>query len=415
MLRVYTPPAPEQPPGGSTTEETFLQAEHFVAVVLSRLEKDPMSVSPRLWVFQQQPTANRLWAFKQQALVGSCDAMRGSKKYEEFNPKRNATGVLGFTCCQLVAGDDTKLKLWQKLGDMSPEEAQREYIRVVEDVLPQWQSPPSWDGALLRTWTPDDCSDSCSVCHEAFTFLNRRHHCRRCLSLVCAVCSPHTVPLRVFSEPTGKRQRVCATCFDEIGEAARRSSLTSSGDQVREASVPIPPKDEESSTTEDSATDNGETSSESALASSAAIHLGALEFLQGAYGQGSKVYRKAWHSYFFVLLVRKGSLGMFASQAEHLAGSEPPAAVFKLSGYTLRIRSQPKRPHQFRLTHSSKGGGSPKKPLHFAASSLDEMNGWIAALIKAIAVADELERVEAEERLNGNDIKQTESETATQE
>jgi hypothetical protein len=40
-------------------------------------------------------------------------------------------------------------KLWQKLGDMSAEEAQREYIRIVEDVLPQWQSPPSWDGALL--------------------------------------------------------------------------------------------------------------------------------------------------------------------------------------------------------------------------------------------------------------------------
>lgn len=39
--------------------------------------------------------------------------------------------------------------MWQKLGDMSAEEAQREYIRVVEDVLPQWQSPPSWDGALL--------------------------------------------------------------------------------------------------------------------------------------------------------------------------------------------------------------------------------------------------------------------------
>ncbi|KAE8951714.1 hypothetical protein PR003_g34712 [Phytophthora rubi] len=101
---------------------------------------------------------------------------------------------------------------------------------------------------------------------------------------------------------------------------------------------------------------------------------------------------------------------MFASQAEHLAGSEPHAAVFKLR-YTLRIRSQPTWPHQFRLTHSSKGGGSPKKPLHFAASSLDEMNGWIAALIKATAVIDELERVAAEERIN----KQTESESATQE
>ncbi|KAE9058973.1 hypothetical protein PF010_g30803, partial [Phytophthora fragariae] len=183
---------------------------------------------------------------------------------------------------------------------------------------------------------------------------------------------------------------------------------------VREATVLIPTNVESSASeddmNQDSGTDNGETSSELALASSAAIHLDTLEFPQGAYGQGPTVYRKTWHSYFFVLLVRKSSLGMFASQAEHLAGSEPHAAVFKLR-YTLRIRPQPKRPHQFRLTHSSKGGGSPKKPLHFAASSLDEMNGWIAALIKAIAVIDELERVAAEERLN----KQTESESATQE
>ncbi|EEY65198.1 uncharacterized protein PITG_22640 [Phytophthora infestans T30-4] len=107
MLSVNT--SPMQAPGISTTEERFLQAEHFVTVVLSRLEKDPMSVSPRLWAFQQQPTANRLWAFKQQALVGSCDVSRGSRKYEELNPQRNATGLLGFHCCQFVAGDDSKL------------------------------------------------------------------------------------------------------------------------------------------------------------------------------------------------------------------------------------------------------------------------------------------------------------------
>ncbi|OWY94035.1 hypothetical protein PHMEG_00036357 [Phytophthora megakarya] len=292
-MRVFVPGS-TQAAGSSTTEETFLQAEHFVAVVLSRLEKDSMSVSPRLWAFQQQPTANRLWAFKQQALSGSCDASRGSKQYEEFNPHKNS-GLLGFTCCQFVAGEDSKLKMWQKLGDMSAEDAQREYIRVVEDVLPQWQSPPSWDGALLRTWTPDECSDRCSVCHEIFTLLNRRHHCRRCLNLVCAVCSPHTVPLRVFSEPTDKRQRVCVTCLDEINQAARTHSTR---DQVREATLPIPV---DTPTQETQETDNGEASSET-LTSSAAIHVGSLDFLQGAYGQGSKVFRKTWHSFFFVIL-----------------------------------------------------------------------------------------------------------------
>ncbi|KAF4323457.1 hypothetical protein BBO99_00001346 [Phytophthora kernoviae] len=292
MVRAFAPSASTQPPGGSSTEETFLQAEHFAAVVLSRLEKDPMSVAPRLWVFQQQTTANRLWAFKQQALIGSCDVSRGSKKYTEFYPRKSSTGLFGFNCCQFVAGDDSKI----------------------------------------------------------------------------------------------------------------RSSLTSV-DQVREASLPTPLKSDPppSDDHHQEETDNGEASAESTLSSSAAIHLGTLEFLQGTYGAKSKAFRKTWSSFFFVLLVRKGSLGMFASQAQHLAGNEPPAAVFKLSGYTLRIRSQPKRPHQFRLTHSNvTGGGSPKKTLHFAASSLEEMNAWIAALIKAIAVADELERVATQERLQGN-------------
>ncbi|KAG7399622.1 E3 ubiquitin-protein ligase znrf1 [Phytophthora boehmeriae] len=358
-----------------------------------------MSVAPRLRVFQQQTTANRLWAYKQQALIGSCDVSRGSKKYTEFYPRKNSTGLFGFNCCQFVAGGDSKMMLWQNLGDMSAEEAQREYIRVVADVLPEWQSPPSSDAAMLRTWTPDDCSDRCSVCHEAFTFLNRRHHCRRCLNLVCAVCSPHAVPLRVFSEPTPKHQRVCVSCFNDVS-----SRSAASVDQVREASLPTPLQSDPPPYDDQEETDNGEASSESALSSSAAIHLGTLEFLQGTYGAKSKAFRKTWSSFFFVLLVRKGSLGMFASQAQHSAGNEPPTAVFKLSGYTLRIRSQPKRPHQFRLTHSNGNGngGSPKKTLHFAASSLEEMNAWIAALIKAIAVAEELEKEATQERLQSS-------------
>ncbi|RLN89551.1 hypothetical protein BBJ28_00018599 [Nothophytophthora sp. Chile5] len=339
-------------PASQSTEETFLQAEHFVAVVLSRLEKDPLSVAPRLWGFQQQPTANRLWAFKQQALVGSCEASRGSKTHGEsdafFPSKPNR--VWTFSCCQFVAGD-SKLKLWQELRDMPADEAQREYIRV----------------------------------------------CRRCLNLVCAVCSPHAMPLRVFSQSTSKRQRVCAVCFDEIREVERTSSIittSSSTNQVREATATATDTPSVAQDTQETATTAAPV--DSPPVSTAAIHLGTLEFLQGAYGAGAKVFRKTWRSFFFVLLVRKGSLGMFASQAQHGAGNEPPAAVFKLSGYTLRIRSQPKRPHQFRLTHSSNNGNSPKKPLQFAAQSLDEMNGWIAALIKAIAVADELERVAAE-------------------
>lgn len=59
--------------------DTFLSAEHFVAVVLSRLHKDPMAIDPKMWSLQDH--ANRLWALKQQALIGSCETSRGSKEY----------------------------------------------------------------------------------------------------------------------------------------------------------------------------------------------------------------------------------------------------------------------------------------------------------------------------------------------
>lgn len=82
---------------------------------------------------------------------------------------------------------------------MSVDEAELQYVRVVSDLLPEWNDPQPPDAALLvscrpvelcrrresltaeteqRTWTPDDDSDECSACGEVFTFLNRRHHVR---------------------------------------------------------------------------------------------------------------------------------------------------------------------------------------------------------------------------------------------
>lgn len=69
-------------------------------------------------------------------------------------------------------------KLWQALGDMPTNQAQREYVQQVDAILPEWETPLPPDAALLRTWTPDDESDQCAVCGDAFTFLNRRHHVR---------------------------------------------------------------------------------------------------------------------------------------------------------------------------------------------------------------------------------------------
>ena len=56
---------------------------------------------------------------------------------------------------------------------------------------------------VLPRWQPDDELSACSICGNAFTFLNRRHHCRRCGRLVCGPCSPHriTIPRQYIVRP----------------------------------------------------------------------------------------------------------------------------------------------------------------------------------------------------------------------
>lgn len=213
---------------------------------------------------------------------------------------------------------------------------------------------------------------------------------------MCAVCSPHAAPLRVFSQTAApKRQRVCSACFREMQEQIEVASPSpharasesdddslllgrSAAHKRSSALESIVSIDDDAAATSLSTSAAGGAHASPVL-SSAAIHCGTLDFFHGG------GFRKSWHTYFFVLLIRKGSLGMFLSAQDHTEKKARPAAVFKLSGYALRVKSQKRRPHQFRAAHAT------KKALHFAARSIEEMNGWIAQLLKAIEVANELE------------------------
>jgi hypothetical protein len=45
-----------------------------------------------------------------------------------------------------------------------------------------------WDLRILQGWRPDDTTTNCGKCGEAFTFFNRRHHCRACGHIFCGNC-----------------------------------------------------------------------------------------------------------------------------------------------------------------------------------------------------------------------------------
>jgi hypothetical protein len=74
-------------------------------------------------------------------------------------------------------------------------------------------------------WIADAESNECLLCHAAFTFTKRRHHCRKCGKLVCAKCSSRTLDL---GPELGRKARACEQCYNAVhasGQAVERSAL----------------------------------------------------------------------------------------------------------------------------------------------------------------------------------------------
>ncbi|PZC83176.1 hypothetical protein B5X24_HaOG208649 [Helicoverpa armigera] len=90
--------------------------------------------------------------------------------------------------------------------------------KCIEDLLRKsGKQPPSEHAAV---WVPDNEASICMHCKKTqFTVLNRRHHCRKCGSVVCGPCSSKRYILRGQSD---KPLRVCLQCFDELNRERAR-------------------------------------------------------------------------------------------------------------------------------------------------------------------------------------------------
>lgn len=96
--------------------------------------------------------------------------------------------------------------------------------KCIEDLLRKsGKQPPSQHAAV---WVPDNEANVCMHCKKAqFTVINRRHHCRKCGSVVCGPCSSKKFVLRGQSD---KPLRVCLHCFDMLNrEQARPTTIPS--------------------------------------------------------------------------------------------------------------------------------------------------------------------------------------------
>lgn len=101
---------------------------------------------------------------------------------------------------------------------------------------------------VLPPWQPDSDVSSCPVCDRHFTFLFRKHHCRKCGRVVCAQCSPHriTIPRQFIVHPPsdGSNSIIDLTGDDEANPMSNfgpfRNPALGGGEEVRVCNPCVP-------------------------------------------------------------------------------------------------------------------------------------------------------------------------------
>ncbi|KAM7410085.1 hypothetical protein PAMA_001503 [Pampus argenteus] len=68
-------------------------------------------------------------------------------------------------------------------------------------------------GEVAPVWVPDAQAQVCMKCGVKFTFTKRRHHCRACGKVFCALCSSLKFRLTHLD---GKEGRVCVSCHSTL-------------------------------------------------------------------------------------------------------------------------------------------------------------------------------------------------------
>ncbi|TMS08302.1 hypothetical protein E3U43_005785 [Larimichthys crocea] len=89
-------------------------------------------------------------------------------------------------------------------------------------------------GSRQPAWVPDSEAPNCMNCYQRFTFTKRRHHCRACGKVYCAVCCNRKCKLKYLE----KEARVCVVCFDTIHRAQALERMMSPAGPSPNPNVP---------------------------------------------------------------------------------------------------------------------------------------------------------------------------------
>eukprot|EP01034_Spumella_vulgaris_P022072 gene22072-28167_t len=122
-------------------------------------------------------------------------------------------------------------------------EAERnEWLKAIKDAIQKQRERISHQrGSVAPLWIPDATSTQCQKCHDKFTLLNRRHHCRNCGGIVCDTCSNQRILVSHVDEK--KEVRVCTQCHyllsSTVGSGKQTPNGSSSGSgKLTDASAP---------------------------------------------------------------------------------------------------------------------------------------------------------------------------------
>ncbi|EDW72391.2 uncharacterized protein Dwil_GK20901 [Drosophila willistoni] len=89
-------------------------------------------------------------------------------------------------------------------------------------------------GKVPPIWVPDNMAGQCMQCHQKFTMIKRRHHCRACGKVLCSICCSQKFHLEFANE---QESRVCVQCFMILSERQAGGVATSTA----AASAALPP------------------------------------------------------------------------------------------------------------------------------------------------------------------------------
>lgn len=122
---------------------------------------------------------------------------------------------------------------WEELSDTGYDDAMREYIAVVDRIVPGWDQD-AWEYPVAnqeKFWQDDAAAEQCQYCGVHFSLQLRRHHCRMCFDIFCLECCNASLEMALCPGAPIRMQRVCCQCFQD---AERNKSLLEVRRVIRE-------------------------------------------------------------------------------------------------------------------------------------------------------------------------------------